>query len=667
MAQSKKHGRRRLPLSARLTLLVLFAALIPLAAVVGINDYLSRGTLLSQGHAALSTDANAKATLVETYIHERLLDGQALATLPTAVGFLACAELPTPPPQLQCATQNVLYQESSQRALAVGIVRDSNYTLWSIFDATGHPILTSDANVQKSSPPPTQEDLQPVLKEGKQWVSAVYYDSVTKHAFVRLYTPISVTPGDPKTVLGFLQATLRLDYVWNIVKGERGLNGDGSYAFMTDQNGIVIADPNQSDLFTTIRPLDAATQNQIASEKRFGSTNAVSDRILPGAETSLDSSKAEDTFEGIAQPGDNTQFQFVRVRLNVQSVDVPWSYFVLSPVATVTRVADDQIRTSLLSAAVIAILAVLIGLFIGSRVTNPVRGSVSELQGASAALKELASRQESSASEQHWVVDACRTGLESIRYLSDAMNQAARRIIDASNWFNDYWDRLTEDQARRTVQHLLELAHYIDEAARRQQASNERMDKAIMVTQQVSDQLVSGATAANRSAGQLEMVVDDLQHVVGGRAQPRVNPVAGGSDPNGAPNGRAMQPAGAMAPARPAGRPMNSNGQMGGQMGGQMMRAPQAPVHFGQMGGQGPMGPMGPMGPASQMGGQMGPMGPMGGPPSRRNPGSRAFNNPPSQYGPPEGFNGYPPAGRPSRVQPDDQWGAPAGAGWDDQ
>ncbi|HEX5549053.1 MAG TPA: hypothetical protein VFX24_16725, partial [Ktedonobacterales bacterium] len=132
MAQGKPRERRRLPLSARLSLLVLFAALIPLAAVVGINDYLSRGTLLNQGRAALSTDANAKSTLVQTYIHERLLDGQALATLPTAVGFLACAEIPTPPATLACDTQAGLYKDSSQRALAVGMVRDSNYTLWSI-------------------------------------------------------------------------------------------------------------------------------------------------------------------------------------------------------------------------------------------------------------------------------------------------------------------------------------------------------------------------------------------------------------------------------------------------------------------------------------------------------------------------------------------------------
>jgi methyl-accepting chemotaxis protein len=646
MAQVKRRGGR-LPLSARLTLLVLFAALVPLAAVVGINDYFARGTLLNQSRSALSTDANAKSTLVDTYIKERLLDGKTLAFVDTVIKYLVCAESPAPPPELACDIQSTLgpasYEGSSLRALGAGMTRDEFYTQWSLYDATGKMRLTSSADIQKNLPPPTLTDLDAVLKQGKQWVSEVYYDLATKHAFVRLYTPVVANPLKPAPpVLGFLQATLRLDYIWNIVNGKHGVNSDGSYAFVTDENGVVIADPQRNDLFTTVLPLSADVQHQIATEHRYGSTNAVPQRLLPGVQSSLNSSANEDTFEGIAQPGSNTQYQFVRVRLNV----VPWSYFVLSPVSTVTRVADDQIRTSLLSAGVIAILAVLIGLFVGSRTTRPVTGSVAELQGAAAALKDLASRQESSAGEQHWVVDACRTGLESIRYLSDAMNQAARRIIDASNWFNEYWDRLTEEQARRTVQHLVELAHYIDEAARRQQASNDRMDKAITVTQQVSDQLVSGATAANRSAGQLEQVVDDLQHVVGGRSQATVATNAG--SPNGAPgangaaNGRMQQSGNMMPPMRPAN--------------GQMLGAPQAPVHFGQMG------------PANQMG-QMGPPSQMGDPGARRNPGSRTFRNPPSQYGPPpDGYGAYPPpAGRPSRAMPDDQWGAPAGAGWDDR
>jgi hypothetical protein len=191
-----------------------------------------------------------------------------------------------------------------------------------------------------------------------------------------------------------------------------------------------------------------------------------------------------------------------------------------------------------------------------------------------------------------------------VRYLSDAMNQAAKRIMDASNWFNDYWDRLTEEQAKRTVQHLLDLSRYIDEAARRQQASSERLDKAISVTSQVSDQLVAGAGAATQSAEALEQVVSNLQRVVGGRP-----PLAGSQqleqleqydqlEALGMAPGMTMAPAGrgqrsgrlAMPmPQAPRGGPMPAQMMPGGmgppvaaRPGQYAPRAPRAPWNAGQ-------------------------------------------------------------------------------------
>lgn len=522
MTQKRARGRSRgrLSLSVRLSLLVLFAALVPLAAVVGINDYFARNTLLKQAQAALTTDATSKVTLLDNYLRERLSDGVALASLPTAIEFLACNANPATP-QLDCQNQqNVQYRPSVGRALHVGPVKDPNYSSWSIYDTRGTLLLSSDLSLLKTGGAPVPaEDLAPVQAD-KQWISAVSYDPAVKHAFVRLYSPIR--PIDPSTlqrvgpVLGFLEATLRLDYVWSIVAKEKGAVGSGSYAFIADENGIRVADSSNANLFTALRPLDAKTLALISSEQRYGSNAPPSQLDLPEVQQSLTAAAAQDSFQGVAAPGGSARYQFIRVQMGT----VPWSYFVLSPLSTVTAVTDDQLRTSLLSAGVIAVLAILIGLLVGRGTTRPVRSSVTELEGAAAALKALASRQEGSAGEQQWVVDACKTGLEGVRYLSDAMNQAAKRIIDASNWFGDYWDRLTEDQARRTVQHLTELAHYIDEAARRQAASSERLDKAITVTMQVSDQLVAGATAAADSAGQLEQVVGDLQHVVGGSRRP---------------------------------------------------------------------------------------------------------------------------------------------------
>lgn len=521
---SRKQERRHLPLTVRLSLLVLLAALLPLGAVVGINDYSARATLVENGRSALTTDARAKVDLINTYLRERAADGVALATLPTTPALLGCLALPGFPPaaaavlsdKLNCTVPNELdfYRGSNCRAVRVGIARDPNYTVWGLYDARGDQLLTSandTCQVTSGSSVP-KEDLA-VINQNKQWISAVYADSQKKHAYVQLYTPVALPIGQNKVVVGFLRASLNLDYVWNIIKEEAGANGSGSSAFLADENGVRIADTNPDNLFTAIKPLDAATQQLIASEQRFGSKSAIPQQNLPGVATSFSSSASEDSFQSPAIPGTSTDYQFVRIHLQ----SAPWTYFVLSPLSTVTAVADSQVRVSLLSAGIIAILAILFGLVLGRGLAQPVQQASGNLEGAARALKTLASRQQDSAGEQQWVVDACRTGLDSMRYLSDAMNQAARRIIDASNWFSDYWDRLTEEQARRTVQHLLELARYIDEAARRQQAAGERMGKAIDVTMQVTDQLVAGATAATQSADQLDRVVGNLQRVVGGR------------------------------------------------------------------------------------------------------------------------------------------------------
>jgi cell division protein FtsB len=538
--QGRARRRRRLSLSVRVSLLLLCAALLPLAAVVGINDYLARNTLIQQGTNSLTTDVNAKVAQLSAYVDERVQDGEALASLPTAIAFLACADLPTPPPELNCAVQQALtYQPSVERALAVGWRRDKNYTTWSLYDITGHALLSSS---KPGVTPPSDmtvpaEDLSPVLKQGRFVISGVYYDPKASHAFIYLYAPITPTPGQPvglaNPVLGFLRATLQMDYIWDVVASEASANGAGSYAFILDENGVRIADTQVDERFTAITPIDASTQQVLSTEQRYGTSDAVPIFNVPALANVLKAADGAQSFQSVATPGAKTTYQFVALRFPVSAdapVAVPWTYVVLSPLSTVTQVADNQLRTSLLSAAVIAVLAMLLGLLVGTRTANPVQRSVAELQGATETLNELAARQQNSAGEQQWVVDACKTGLESVRYLSDAMNQAARRIVEASHWFNQYWDRLTEEQAQRTVQHLRELAQYIEEAARRQQASSERLDKAITVTTQVTDQLANGAAAAAQSAEQLDVVVDQLLRVVGGK------PRAGASQPGAAEN-----------------------------------------------------------------------------------------------------------------------------------
>ncbi|MDE3231344.1 MAG: hypothetical protein KGO05_15815 [Chloroflexota bacterium] len=521
-ATRSRSRRNRLSLSLRFSVLMLLAALLPLVVVVGVNDYFARQTLIKQSSDALTADANANASRIDDYIRERLLDGVALSSLDTAPKFLICAPQEAAaqaaiaqglfPTNLSadCAANFTSYGQSVGRALFVGTKRDANYVEWNLFLPNGLLLLSSNPATQKAGLTLPKGDVAAVVG-GHQWVSGVYYDTAHKYAYVRLYTPIFATFPNQGGVQGFMTATLKLDKVWSIVAQERSANGAGSMAFITDQNGIRIATSDSADLFTAVQPLDAQTQGVIATNKLYGATGQVPVVALPNLSKDMAGNAKVATFQ--ASEVGEAPYQFVGEKLT----SLPWTYFAASPIATITAVATDQERTSIISAAVVAVLAALIGLFIGSRTAGPVERSANDLEGAAVMLKALAARQENSASEQHWVVDACKTGLDGVRYLTDAMNQAAKRIVNASNWFNDYWNRLTEEQVRATVQHLRELAAYIDEAARRQQASSDRLDKAIAVTMQVSEQLMTGATEATQSAAQLEQVVRDLQHVIGGR------------------------------------------------------------------------------------------------------------------------------------------------------
>src|SRR5258707_2083804 len=103
-------------------------------------------------------------------MHERTLDGFALATLPTAQAYVACKALPQPPATLSCDDGDMeLYKASSLRGLAVGSLRDLHYVVLSLFSARGDILLTCVA-----TPDTTKPGAQPLpYDEPKQYIGAV--------------------------------------------------------------------------------------------------------------------------------------------------------------------------------------------------------------------------------------------------------------------------------------------------------------------------------------------------------------------------------------------------------------------------------------------------------------------------------------------------------------
>lgn len=496
--------RQRFSLSVRVSLLLMFAAIVPLVITIVSSEVLSRPALLTQARTSMDTDARERVQLINSYLSERLLDAGTLSQVPTVQSYLA-----TPPTRVTAdATTHAIY------ALAAGIYRDKRYTTWALFDPAGHLRLYFPLNA-KPQPhgqylvPPA--DLRLVTTGAQVFFSGVYFDAQTQKASVDIYAPIIfVAKTTAPQLLGFMRASLNIDYIVDIVQSERGANGTGSYAFLLDQNGVRIADTDSTQLFKAVAPLAPDAQVSASSEALYGNSNYVPVIADDAMANALHDKQPSSTFQ-TTPSGQNEQFEVTRHTATV----VPWNYFVLSPLSTITAVADQQLRITAIVAAIALLLAALIGLYIGRRLTRPILYSVDYLRRNSEALNTLASKQKGAAAEQRWVVDSSQVGLQSVQYYTGATSVAAHRLRDIANEVVLRWPEIDARSVQQAMGEIINAAQYIENAAHYQDISNQKLATALKVTTQVTEQLATGATSAADAATQLEQVVNQLRNVVG--------------------------------------------------------------------------------------------------------------------------------------------------------
>jgi methyl-accepting chemotaxis protein len=350
-----------------------------------------------------------------------------------------------------------------------------------------------------------------MVMAGKSFITPVFYSPSTKKASVEIYSPI---PGiqDPHKAQGFLQSTLTLDYVWNkIVQKDLGINGQGSYAFIVDENGVRIADTDPQQLFTSIHALDPAVQQQISKEERYGNNSPLKVIASPDITQALKSHSSSAIFQAQPSNGQSEPFQIARQAATV----VPWNYFVLSPISSVTDLAYKQQIYTTIIAFFASLFVAIVGAFAGRSISRPIMNAVEYLRGNSVALTTLATNQQEAASEQIWVVDSSQVGLQSVQYYTEANKVASRRLIENAQGLAQNWQYANRQQIEAVLERIVEAAHYIGNASSYQDASNHKLATALKVATQVTEQLHSGATSASEAATQLEHVVEELRAVVG--------------------------------------------------------------------------------------------------------------------------------------------------------
>jgi hypothetical protein len=491
--QLARRGFLRTSLSTRLTILLILASLLPLLTIVISSQAQSRPVLTDQASKTLGTDAQTHVELFEQFFHEQFALADTVSQDPIIQEYLSGRLAGT------AEAQNVLLEVYRTNTFFQGVA---------LFNPQGRLLLSSPNVPERHGnylfPP---DDLKQIIAHPLTLVSPVFYDAATGKVLVDLYVPVQTIFN---RVLGIVRITLDIDYIQELISAEKNANGNGSYAFLIDQFGVRIADTDLTRRFTAIAPLSAQDQQLVQSEAIYGDTGSV--KVDADPELAAIQHNAHPPLSFQMQPaGQKEQFQVTRIGLSV----VPWTYFVLAPLSSVTAVANEQLQTIAEIALLVLLLAIGFGLLIGKSVTRPLLSAVDSLSVNNSALTELSEKQRAMASEEEWIVDASQIALRSVDYYTEASHTAVQSLRALTTEFVQEWRNMSPEQMQKGLQQMYATTQYIEKAASFQLSSREQLMTAIRVMKQVNEQLAAGAMSAAEAASQEEKVVKQLQDIVG--------------------------------------------------------------------------------------------------------------------------------------------------------
>ena len=362
-----KHMKYKTSLTALVSVLITLVAIIPLLITIMMSQKLSRPQLVSQSADAMAQDAHTRVQLIDAYLHDRLNDVQTVSNLYALQ---------------QYAMGNSAFKDQALNALTVGTQNDVNYDTWSVLDLQGHVLLSYPMPPRmhgKALIP--QEILDQIHQSNREQISGVFYNPDVENASIVIYVPIM---GSYSKIVGVIRTEVLLTYIWNVVNSQA--DHAGSYGFILDQHRVRIAYTNSGGstlarsqyLFKAISPLSSQEHQAIVSEDLYGNNERpITVSPDPGLVAWLNDPQSPSRVEEVP-PGQQETFEIVRVQISV----VGWTYFALRPLKAIVSIADQQLYTTLLIAAIVLVLAIFIGVATGRRITQPILRSIEQQRRA---------------------------------------------------------------------------------------------------------------------------------------------------------------------------------------------------------------------------------------------------------------------------------------------
>jgi hypothetical protein len=366
------------------------------------------------------------------------------------------------------------------------------------------------------------------------------------------------------------------------------------------------------------------------------------------------------------------------------------------PRSAVTTLQQQTTIGLILLGIIIMVAGVILALLFASAIINTLQRAARQVSDASERIGGIAAQQAGGAAQQVWAVNAINKALQNFTEMARDISQRTDQLALMGNQVIQRRGEIAPAQIDSILAYITRSVRDISIASRQQATQYERMAGAMQAVIEIADQVANNSQQSTESAEQLDLVVRQLQQLVGIQ---RLRGLRSGAQGTGftstsldgsamAMRQPGMAPGMGMAPSVRAVRPGTAPGMQGAPTSGPMGPYAGALPPGGQMpGGQmpglpgrpGPYGAPAPMSGGMRPGGAMPPMPRWGGQPGERAPMSggmggadRRMPLPPLGDGPrmpqmPPAPGGRMPAGPGSGVYPRQRGPQSGGQRWDEQ
>jgi single cache domain-containing protein len=248
------------------------------------------------------------------------------------------------------------------------------------------------------------------------------------------------------------------------------------------------------------------------------------------------------------------------------------------PLDTVTAFERSTTVELLLLGVIIMIAGVILALLLASVIVNTLQRAAQSVSHASERIGNIAAQQADGAAQQVWAVNAINKALQNFTEAAQDISRRSDQLAQMGNQVIQRRGEMPPGQFESLIAYMTRSVRDISQSSRQQSSQYDRMGGAMQAVIEIAEQVAGNSQQTAESAERLELIVRQLQQLVGVRRFSRRTTTTGRDESAmggaGAPNGTMAPPQGMRSI-----RPMQPGGMQPGGMqpGGMQPGAPMGP------------------------------------------------------------------------------------------